>query len=254
MLTRKRSEKETSAPFWQQPSWVLSAGFFVVLLVMSLVTAVTADGGPPGENAPSNLEIRSGPLIPKTDGGQTASTGRPEGCRTDDRMSTAPQSAPQDVEWRTLGTGGRVPTSPSAGPLRYSGPVWWCFARTPVGAAMAAHAIPSHMSSANWRTVAEEQLVPGQGRDRFVQQRALVSDSDTSGRATASYAGFRLSSYSKDAATVDLLIQNTSSYYSTSVSVEWRDGDWKVKPKADGAVHSSLAAISGTGGFTMWET
>ncbi|WP_125189132.1 hypothetical protein [Streptomyces sp. RP5T] len=177
--------------------------------------------------------------------------GRPQNCRTDDRDSTPPTAAPPDVRWQKL-VALMVPTSPSAGPLHTDSAMWWCFARTPTGAALAAHIIPVQLSGPAWRTVAAQQMVPGEPRDRFVTSKARAKGTSSSQNAMGRFAGFSVDSYSHDSATVRLLVTNPmGGYRSTSVSVRWRDGDWKVAAADNGALYTS-AQRANPSGFVIW--
>ncbi|MFF3326363.1 hypothetical protein [Streptomyces sp. NPDC002889] len=253
MFGRNRRNAGAESPFWKQQGWVLSAAFLAVALVMAAVTwLTTGDDGPAGPDAAAG---KKGPLSPAAEKGGEGQRGdgRPDGCRTDDSNKAKPTASPGDVEWRPLNIA-RVPVSASAGPLRFSGPVMWCFAHTPMGAVMAAHIIPTHMSGSDWRTVTEQQLVASPGRDIFVAQRSTVPESARNGSAVGSYAGFAVTSYSQDAATVQLLIKNGSGGYgSTFVAVKWDGGDWKVQARSSGALYTSMTTVSGNAGFTMWK-
>ncbi|WP_328760363.1 hypothetical protein [Streptomyces sp. NBC_00271] len=120
---------------------------------------------------------------------------------------------------------------------------------------MAANVIPTQMSGRAWRTIAEQQLVKGPGRDIFVAQRSTVPASAQNGTAVGSYAGFAVMSYSPGGAEVQLLIKSGSGgYRSTAVSLKWDGGDWKVQPKPDGALYAPMQTVSGSDGFMLWRT
>ncbi|MFJ2264649.1 hypothetical protein ACIOKD_41420 [Streptomyces sp. NPDC087844] len=247
-----RAPEGEALPFWQQPGWRVSAGFIAIALATGLLAVVTqgVDGAGAGAD---RVELgRSQPLVKNAAGpDRRATPGRKTGCRTADLQTALPKSAPEDVQWREL-VGTKVPTSTSAGPLLASGPLWWCFARTPMGAVMAAHVIPTQIGGSAWRTVADQQIVTGPRRDFFVAMRSTSSDA-VSGTPSASYAGFSVSSYSADKASVKLLIKgNQGTYFWTSVSVRWEDGDWKAVPQRNGSLFQPLSATSGTGGFLLW--
>ncbi|MET8948221.1 hypothetical protein ABZX30_32985 [Streptomyces sp. NPDC004542] len=234
-----------AAPFWKQRSWLLAAGFLAAALTLSLLAIVTRSDTPP------LLETASaaGPLSR----GAADSTGRPTGCATDDGDRATPRTPPADLRWRSLG-GTRVPVSAGAGPTQKTGPVLWCFARTPMGAVLAAHVIPAQMTSPDWRAVTRDQVVAGFGRDLFVSQRSSFSDTRLKTRKNGSYAGFLLAEYSSDAATVDVLIKSPGgAYFSTSVRLLWSGGDWKVRPANDGGLHTELTAADGTDGYVLWK-
>lgn len=247
---------EWEQPFWQTRGWVLSAGFLLVLIILAVFQMVTSGGGEPAKTSadptPSASATSGGK--DKSKGGGSGSDARPAGCRTDDSDQAKPTKVPTDFRWKADGTG-LVPVSRTAGPLKYDGPVWSCYAHTPMGAVLAAQAITDHLSYPGWRKVAERQIVPGDGRDALIASRSQEDDKPTSGKADAGgYAGFTVLAYDKEKATVMLLLRGpNTSYGSASVSVQWQGGDWKVAPDPDGTIYSGMAEVSDTKGFTTWE-
>ena len=130
--------------------------------------------------------------------------------------------------------------------------MWWCFAHTPTGAILAAHIIPIEASGPDWRTAAEQQIVPGEARDRFVARRIASDPADPAVSASGRFAGFSVRTYSAEAANIRLLVTDPiGGYLSTSVSLRWRDGDWKVSLQADGSLYA-FAAQAESDGFVMW--
>ncbi|MGV9450211.1 hypothetical protein [Streptomyces sp. NPDC003635] len=250
MFTRRQRWAEEPEPYWKQRSWRLSAGFLAVVLVLGGIVALTSGGGSGAERARA---AEPGPLS-----GDTALRGgRPEGCATDDSAGDVlPKAPPEDVGWHTLGVT-RVPVSASAGPTRTTGSLRWCYARTPLGAVLAAHVIPSQMSGSDWRSATQQQVVAGRARDMFVFQRSTVEDVDsgeqTGDTAVATYAGFSVTSYTDTAAHVKLLLRTGQGYAATTIALRWSGGDWKVLPNSDGSLHSPVTAVQGnTSGYTLW--
>ncbi|MEU2422713.1 hypothetical protein ABZ619_17105 [Streptomyces sp. NPDC007851] len=250
LIPRLRPRPEPSGPYWKQRSWQLSAAFLALVMLVGGFVALTSDR----DLGPASAVPSAGPL---TGVAATAQDGRPQGCHTDDSAGdTLPKSAPKDISWHTLGIA-RVPVSGSAGPTRTSGVLRWCFAHTPVGAALAATVIPSQMSGSGWRAVTDQQVMAGRGRDLFRFQRATVQDvdsaADNGGASTASYAGFAVTSYTRTAASVRLLLRTGQGYASTVILLRWSGGDWKVVPDDSGSLHTSVATVSGdTNGFVLW--
>lgn len=243
---------EWEKPFWQQRGWILSAGFLLVLLVIGVFTLVSGSGSEPTRADSESTPTPTPTASPSSPG---AADSRPAGCRTDDSDQNKPTAAPADFAWKADGTG-LVPVSKTAGPLKYDGPVWSCYARTPMGAVLAAHAITDHFSYPGWREVVERQVVPGEGRDALIASRSQEEDKPTSGQADAGgYAGFSVLAYNKEEATVMFLLRspNAGVYGTASVTVQWHEGDWKVAPDPDGTVYSGMAQVSGTTGFVTWE-
>ena len=129
----------------------------------------------------------------------------------------------------------------------------WCFAHTRTGAVIAAHVIPAQMSGAGWRMAVEQQVMPGYGRDMFVSQRASIPDTRPPGQQAGRYTGFLLSGYSRDEAKVALLVSNAQGAMSTtSVSLRWSGGDWKVEPDPGGGLHSPVTSVGSSAGFVKW--
>ncbi|MCF3136854.1 hypothetical protein [Streptomyces olivochromogenes] len=249
MFTSRQRWAEESEPYWKQRSWQLSAGFLAVVLVLSGIVALTSGRE---TDADRMRAAAPGPLS-----GAALHNGRPQGCSTDDSSGDAlPKAPPKDVSWHTLGIT-RVPLSASAGPTRTTGTLRWCFARTPLGAVLAAHVIPSQMSGSGWRAAAQQQVVAGHGRDLFVFQRSTVQDIDSGGQtgdtSVASYAGFSVTSYKSTSASVKLLLRGEQGYAATTIALRWSGGDWKVLPNGDGSLHTPVTAVQGnTSGYTLW--
>lgn len=160
---------------------------------------------------------------------------------------------PADTIWRTV-AGVQVPTSATAGPLLAAGPIWWCFARTPTGAVMAAHVIPLKLGDSGWQAAAERQVVPGRERDFLIAKRSRSPERSTT-RSSASLAGFAVPSYSSSEAEVRLLVRSgQGALFTTSVSLKWSEGDWKAVPRPDGTLSAAPAPVEGAQGFVMWRT
>ncbi|MFE2041333.1 hypothetical protein ACFXAZ_10450 [Streptomyces sp. NPDC059477] len=249
MFLRRQPRAEESGPYWRQPSWQLSAGFLAVVVVIGGLLALTSAATGDTAAEPAEATASEGPLS-----GAPPAGGRPEGCATDDSAGDAPpKAAPEDIDWRPLGVA-RVPVSASAGPTLFQGAVWWCFAHTPAGAALAATVIPTQMSESGWRTVTEQQLVAGPGRDMFEFQRSLSADTArrTDGSPVSSYVGFSLIAYTPDAATVSLLIKGGQGFTATAVEVRWSDGDWKVQAGVDGSLYSQMTTVQDTNSYLLW--
>ncbi|MEV5988661.1 hypothetical protein AB0L85_27245 [Streptomyces sp. NPDC052051] len=246
---------EWEKPFWQQRGWLLSAGFFVALLLFGAVALATGGSSSGGGGSTTRADDASSPTPTVAQSEDRTTDARPKGCRTDDSDQDKPTAAPKDFRWKVDGTT-LVPVSKTAGPLKYDGPVWSCYAHTPMGAVLAVHAITDHLGYSGWRDVVERQVVPGAGRDALIASRSQEKNRPTSGKTDASgYSGFSVLAYNKEEATVMLLVRGPSEgvYGTTSVNVRWHDGDWKLAPDPDGTIYSGMAQVSGTTGFVTWE-
>ncbi|WDM12001.1 hypothetical protein J3S85_10920 [Streptomyces lavenduligriseus] len=241
---------EWEKPFWQQRGWIVSAGFLLALLALAGVVIATGDDDTgPGDAMKQPTPASSEPS--KSSGGQDE---RPAGCRTDDSDQEKPTAAPSDFTWKANGTG-LVPVSRTAGPLKFDGPVWSCFAHTPQGAVMAAHAITDHLSYKGWREVVEKQVVPGPGRDALIASRSKEEDKPLSGKPDAGgYAAYTVLSYNKSETTLMMVLRGPgTTYAATSINMKWHAGDWKLAPEPDGTIYQGMSRVAGTKGFITWE-
>lgn len=231
---------EEQGPFWQQRRWQLSAAFLGFVVCTSLVAMVLRGG------ETSDVPV-SGPTI----GGLEPDGSRPQGCRTDDTDQQIPAVPPADVTWRPL-NGAQTPFSSVSGPRKKTGPLLWCFAHTPMGAVMAAHVIPRHMSGPEWRTVTHQQLVPGFARNYFEAMRESLPETGQV-RTTNTMAGFLVLTYSPTTATVRILVrQATATYVSADYTVDWDGVDWKLRPLTIGDLHTRVAPVISLTGFVLW--
>lgn len=234
--------QEEQKPFWRHRRWQWSAAFVALAVCVGLVAAL---GG--ADNASSGDATASGPVI----GDLGPDGSRPQGCRTNDSNERIPTTAPRDITWRPL-NGADTPVSASAGPLKSTGPLLWCFAHTPMGAVMAAHVIPRHMSGPDWRTVTRQQLMPGFGRDYFEAMRETMPETGAV-QTTNSMAGFLVVRYSAATATIRVLIrQATVMYVSMDYTVDWDGVDWKLRPLSIGGLYTRVTPVVSLTGFVLW--
>ncbi|MEU4569464.1 hypothetical protein [Micromonospora sp. NPDC023956] len=236
---REHRRSGADPPFWNERNWVLSAVFLAGAVLLATVVWLTRDtGADPADPGPAAVERRP------------AEAGA---CPPGRTVASGPAVPPGDVTWRTLDAGKRVPVSASEGPST-AGPVLRCFARTPMGAVLAAHVIPTQLGGPEWRAVADRQVVTGRGREVLVARLDAATGS-TAVRGGGSYAGYALLRYAPEAARVQVLVRSGSGgYVATVVELRWDGGDWKVAPTRTGAVHTSAEVITGSAGFTLWRS
>ncbi|UQX02508.1 hypothetical protein [Streptomyces sp. RerS4] len=250
------SSGEWDKPFWLQRGWQISAAFLLAMVLIGGYVALIGDddtennAGTPQSPAKTSAPANA-PSSPPASG---TTEGRPAGCSTDDRDQAVPSQSPADLKWKVYQTD-LLPVSPSAGPLKFDGAVWSCYARTPLGATLAMQAISAKMGGADWKTVSEKQMAKGPGRDQFVAARAKEATSQRTGApgSRGSYVGFRVLTFSKDQATGMILMRLADGTYGVAtMSTVWEDGDWKLRPTLDGSVTEGLTAVGGPDGFILW--
>ncbi|MGB6162255.1 MAG: hypothetical protein WCF33_01520 [Pseudonocardiaceae bacterium] len=168
---------------------------------------------------------------------------------------SVPTSPPGDVRWE-LYQREALPYSATAGPRTITGSVARGYAHTPTGALIAAAQIPHRMllsSADTWRQVVEQQVMPGPGRDRFVQVRSEVTADGPPDPRLGQIAGFRFVTYTPTIAVIQFATKFSSGELQvTTATVQWADGDWKQVLQPDGSESPTVQAIPDLTGLVAW--
>ncbi|MFJ3855363.1 hypothetical protein ACIPRL_03975 [Streptomyces sp. NPDC090085] len=249
---------EWEKPFWQQRGWLVSAAFLLSMLLIGGLVLLTEDdttaqSGQPQPSATPTADTASGGGQPSKEAPGGAES-RPAGCSTNDADQAVPSQSPADLKWMTYRTD-LLPASPTAGPLKVDGPVWSCFAHTPLGAVLALHSISAKMGGSDWKVVTEKQLARGPGRDQFIARRSKKADNNKTGApgSDGTYLGFRVLTATKDQVTTMVLMRTADgTHVALTVSTVWEDGDWKLRPTLTGSLTEGISPVGGPEGFTLW--
>lgn len=149
-----------------------------------------------------------------------------------------------------------LPSSRTAGPTRVAGPVHAGYAHTPVGALLAAAQVSYRYlisPGGDWRQVVVQQVVPGAGRDVYVQKRATVTTTSVPPGTYGQLAGFRFVTYSPDTAVIQFVTRfSNGNLQVVTDTVHWLDGDWKLQLQPDGSESPTGQSVSSLGGFVPW--
>lgn len=220
---------------------VRSAALVAVILLLAVVGAVlwfTRAGDPvPASSAASTST-------------EASTAGEPMGAPT---SPTSPSSdlGPSEVipGWSSVEVAGiTLPVSTEAGPHDLSGGRARDFEHTELGAVMAAvHLVYFSNGYAGpevYEPTIAEQVVDGDNQQRLlaVAQAAYDQGVRNQGRddprGSAVLRGYRVTSYTDDAASVEVWSEGPASSgrvrIGTTVDLVWRDGRWMILPPPDG--------------------
>ncbi len=168
-----------------------------------------------------------------------------------------PTSAPVNVTW-TLFEGIGLPTSTDVGPTTVQGSVASGYSHSPTGALIAAAQLAVRVVLApdtDWRLAVDAGTVPGPGREAWIKDREPLTgkfEGIEPGRA-AQLAGFAFTGYSPDLAVITLVNGDApEGYRASTVTLVWRDGDWKVQQGPDGLTSTNVHPIADLTGFVPW--
>jgi hypothetical protein len=141
-----------------------------------------------------------------------------------------------------------------------------CFDRSPTGALIAAVQISSrYYFSPDWRDVVRYQLFPDRGREvaallhaAAAQEEAANSgdqpESEFDPKQMRQIVGFQIVDYTDDEATVRVAASSPAegNVVSSTYSMVWADGDWKIRFSEAGHAATEMQVIPALNGYTPW--
>ncbi|WP_329010289.1 hypothetical protein OG271_27395 [Micromonospora rifamycinica] len=236
------TEAPAERPLWTRPGLVVSIAVALVIGIAGIVVTVsTLDNDGRGTvSAPSSAGSGSGISTP------------PPAAPT-----AVPTVAPGDVRWELVGAH-PVPLSDSAGPTKITATTASGFTHTPVGALIAAAQIAMRCAGPRryWEPAIERQLVPSADRERLLAAMAAVRDESIDSAAQSDIAGFSYQSYTPDTAVIGLVLRAPSvgapQFHVLSLTLLWRDGDWRMQAPPGGAWISVNRRTSDLTGVVEW--
>lgn len=212
--------------------WASILVVFVVAIL--LVMLLVKPSGQPEPSAPVAVET------PKAEGGCNVPAGD---------ASTKP-AMPKDLRWEAE-KGWTWPVSDTYGPTQTKDGFPVCFARSPLGAALAAVSMNAAGNLINARKAGEIYGIDSPGRDTL-----LAKTPDKPAMTTpATFSGFIVDSFTKDEASITLVVAtaaSSSGYAGLPLTFRWVDGDWKLKILDDGSTFVGQPPVPVKGGFVEW--
>jgi hypothetical protein len=247
MARKNKAPGESGSP---STAMMLAILAVAIVAVLGIVVALTGPGSSKQQADPAPSAGATGSGTSSDGGGSTP--GAPA-CQPSDTDQSLPATPPADVTWKLVNTVA-LPASASAGPLVVDGLVARCYAHTPRGALMAAlNEFYRVAVDAPALDVANQQLVPGPGRDALEAQLKTVDQTPVPGEL-AQIAGYRIVTYTATTTVVTLVNgqSSASSLRSQDVTVQWSGGDWKLTVQPNGQLASTSTSLTSLAGFTVF--
>lgn len=242
MLNNETASTPDKSP-WAQPGFIAAAAVIALLVLLGLILAVT--GGSNGDAHPSTPAPSA--AKPSVRNANASVCGLPAG------NAAVPTTAPR-AKWELV-EGVAAPTAPTTlGPGRVDGGLRSCFAHSPTGALYAAvNVIAMTASDANRKSFVRRLTVPGEGRDRALQNLGPNSDPSTA----LQVAGFAVNDYRNNSAVVDLAFRvdtgNAAGYVHLPLAMRWLDGDWKLAVPDTGQPFDGMTRAPSLAGYVAWK-
>lgn len=234
-----------------RPLAVAAGGLaLVVVLVVGIVIGRGSDNG-----AGDGSDGTGAPRVPAS----APSAGTPGAPDPTTALATL---GPVDTAMYDLPGGVRLPRSPTAGPANTDNYLALGFARTPLGAAVAAVNIGTRtngfMGEPIYRPTLERQVIgPGQQDLLLLAERRgnpqVPGPEDRVSAASVRYYGFTIDAYNPQVATVSYLgivpRDGKEIYYAQQVTLRWVDGDWRLVAPPDGDFTGAAKIVSSVVAF-----
>ncbi|WP_245724500.1 hypothetical protein [Micromonospora citrea] len=107
-----------------------------------------------------------------------------------------------------------------------------------------------------WQPTIEGQFVPSADRDRLVAEYRASDSGPADPGSLSQIAGFTYQSYTPDTAVIGLVLRapsaGTPRYHVLSLTLLWRDGDWRMQAPPGGAWVSINRVTSDLTGVVEW--
>lgn len=235
------STADSQSPF-RSRGFIIAAivvGAIVLAAIVVLVTSLLRGGDNNADPTPT----------PTTSTSADPGSADPSVCGLEGFEETSSLSAAPANEWELVGTMA-APVDNGSGPGDVdSAGFRSCFAHTGEGALFAAVNFVATGTDATLGPRLVELVAPGPGRDALEAQASGGSTSNL----RAQVAGYKVSAYSAEAATIDLALNYSGGQLvSVPLKLVWAEGDWKVEMTAAGELPLAPAQIQNLGGYTPW--
>lgn len=223
---------------------LLWAGVFAGAVVLALVVILIATLG--GSTSPDDSR----------DGAVGRHSPSPKGSPADAGLNhQVPTEAPGGVRWE-LYQGLALPYSNTAGPYQVDGARATGYAHTPTGALVASQQISARAllsEGDSWKRVVQEQVVPNDGRETYINNRSEVTGEVSPG-SLGQTAGFRFVSYTSETAVIQIASRFPSSgeLQVTTLTARWTGGTWKLVMQPDGGFSPTAQKIQDLTRFVPW--
>ena len=237
---------------FSRPAFVIAGVVVLAIVLVGIVVAVrvaTSPGtnGPPAQPPPGSASSLATPTAaPSTSPDPSASVCGLPGSASDE-LDAAPTA-----EWQFQGTIA-YPSSREFGPGKTASEGYrYCFQHSPAGALMmAANAMAQGSDPTTGDEWARYALGQGEYRDQLIDELGKVTGPQGT---RLKIVGFRMLSYTKSTARVDLGVEGSSQNQNLTVSgvyeLVWQGGDWKISTDVERPF--DISTVPDLSGYVPW--
>lgn len=220
--------------------WWISLGVVVVVAIFAVVIFVN-----PAQKTPAPA------AVPTTSTSATAQA--VGGCNVPQGDTSSKPAMPKDLRWEAA-KGITWPVSDTYGPTQDKDGYGVCFARSPLGAALAMATFSGLTNTKDSKEAVEIYTVDSVGKAAALEA-ANSSSSDSANDSPVAFAGFSTDSFTPDEAQITLVLAvagTSTGYVGFPSTLRWVDGDWKIKLLDDGSPYAGVPSSPVAGQFIPW--
>lgn len=251
MAQRNRNTKgigDTVKRGWNSNPAAVAAIVITVLVVVVVLLSTLLGVFAPANNGDQGSANKVAPTR-----SATAEADGPCNVKVTDTSSTP--KIPADLTWKTGQEGLTWPVSKSVGPTKTVDRFDACFARSPLGAALAATtAIYDQYGKHSAADSLNFYIAESAGKKKSLAVAPQQSDAEQMRSSGMNPAGFSIDAFTKNRVELTLVYSYPSSstgYYGMPMSMVWVDGDWKISVLDNGAT-SNTGTTPSDGDFIRW--
>jgi len=230
-----------------KPAGIAAIVVIVLVVIVVLISTLL------GVFAPANTGDQGTASKPAPTSNTSAAADGPCNLKVTDTSSTP--KVPSDLTWKTGQEGLTWPVSKSVGPTKTVDGFDACFARSPLGAALAATtAIYEQYGTHSAAESLDFYIAESAGKKKSLEVAPQQSDPEQMRSSGMNPAGFSIDAFTKDRVELTLVYSYPSSstgYYGMPMTMVWVDGDWKIAVLDNGAT-SNAGTTPSDGDFIKW--
>lgn len=218
--------------------WWISLGVVVVVAIFAVVIFVN-----PAQKTPA-------PVAESTASATAQAVG---GCNVPQGDTSSKPAMPKDLRWEAA-KGITWPVSDTYGPTQDKDGYGVCFARSPLGAALAMASFYGEANTQDPRKAMEIYALDSVGKTVALNEATDSSDVSNSSGPIA-FAGFSTDSFTPDEAQMTLVFAaggTSTGYVGLPSTLVWVEGDWKLKVLDNGQTFAGVASKPVAGQFVPW--
>jgi len=251
MAQRNRNTKgigDTVARGWNSKPAAVGAIIVVALVVIVVLFSTLLGVFAPAKNNDQGSASEPTPT-------QSAAAAADGPCNVKVTDSSSTPRIPSDLTWKTGQEGLTWPVSKSVGPTKTVDGFDACFARSPLGAALAATtAIYDQYGTHSAAESLDFYIADSTGKEKSLAVAPQQSDPEQMRSSGMNPAGFSIDAFTKNRVELTLVYSypaSSTGYYGMPMTMTWVDGDWKIAVLDNGAT-SNAGTTPSDGDFIRW--